>query len=283
MLNALTVDVEDFFHVEALAATISRTEWETIPPRVEKNVGRILEIFSQAGVHATFYVLGWVARRFPGLVRDIAAAGHEIGSHGQGHQLIGNLTPDQFRSDIRAARDLLADQAQRAIRAYRAPSFSIVTRTLWGLDVLAEEGFLIDSSIFPVHHDLYGIPGAKRFPHWRKTASGVSIFEFPPSTIHILGNDLGFGGGGYLRIFPYAWTRWGMSQVNDKERQPAMVYFHPWEIDPGQPRYAAPLRSRIRHYTNLRGMEGKIRRLLRDFRFDTVSAVCAGLDSYNNP
>jgi polysaccharide deacetylase family protein (PEP-CTERM system associated) len=283
MLNALTVDVEDFFHVEALASTIARTEWETISSRVEQNVNRILEIFAQSSVHATFYVLGWVAQRFPRLVRDIAAAGHEIGSHGQGHQRICYLTPDQFRSDIRGARDLLADLVQRSITAYRAPSFSIVAQTLWGLDIVAEEGFRIDSSIFPVRHDFYGIPGAERFPHWYKTPSGGSIFEFPPSTVHLLGNDLGVGGGGYLRLFPYAWTRWGLNQVNEKEKQPAMVYFHPWEIDPGQPRYRAPLRSRIRHYTNLSRMEGKIRRLLRDFRFDTVSNVCAGLDSYRYP
>jgi polysaccharide deacetylase family protein (PEP-CTERM system associated) len=283
LLNALTVDVEDFFHVEALASTIARTDWEKISPRVEKNVERILEIFAQAGVRGTFFILGWVAKKFPGLVRDIAAAGHEIGSHGLGHQRIRNLTRDQFRSDIVTARDLLADQAQRSIIAYRAPSFSIVAETLWALDVLVEEGFRIDSSIFPVRHDLYGIPGAERFPHWRRTPAGSTIFEFPPSTIHFMGNNLGVGGGGYLRIFAYAYTRRGLKQINERENQPAMVYLHPWEMDPDQPRYAAPLRSRIRHYTNLSGMEGKIQRLLRDFRFDTVSNVCANLEVYQKP
>jgi polysaccharide deacetylase family protein (PEP-CTERM system associated) len=280
LLNALTVDVEDFFHVEALASTIPRTGWDRIPPRVEKNVDRILETFAQSGVHGTFFILGWVAKKNPGLVRTIAAAGHEIGSHGSGHQRICNLTRDQFRSDIVAARDLLADQAQLPIVAYRAPSFSIVSETLWALDILVEEGFRIDSSIFPVSHDLYGIPGAERFPHWRKTPSGSEIFEFPPSTVRFLGNDLGVGGGGYLRLLPYAWTRRGLKQINQKERQPAMVYFHPWEIDPGQPRYRAPMRSRIRHYTNLTRMEGKIRRLLHDFHFDTISTICADLKSY---
>jgi polysaccharide deacetylase family protein (PEP-CTERM system associated) len=281
LINALTVDVEDFFHVEALATTVSKIDWESISPRVETNIHRILELFAAAGVRGTFFVLGWVARKFPGLVRDIASAGHEIGSHGNGHQRIHGLSRDQFREDIRSSRDLLADQAQRPVIAYRAPSFSIVAETLWGLDILIEEGFRIDSSVFPVRHDLYGIPGAERFPHWCRTSSGGSIFEFPPSTIHFMGHDLGVGGGGYLRIFPYAWTRWGLKQINEREHQPAMVYFHPWEIDPGQPRYAAPLRSRLRHYTNLSRMEVKIRQLLRDFRFDTLSNVCAGLAVYN--
>ncbi len=280
MLNALTVDVEDFFHVEALASTIPRRDWDTIPPRVEQNVARILEIFAHFNVHATFYILGWVAQRFPHLVRDIAAAGHEIASHGLSHQRISILTPAQFRSDVRTARDLLADQAQRPIAVYRAPSFSIVSQTLWSLDILAEESFRIDSSIFPVHHDFYGIPGAERFPHWRETPSGNSIFEFPPSTIHLFGNNWGIAGGGYLRLLPYVWTHWSLKQINEGDRQPAMVYFHPWEIDPGQPRYAAPFRSRLRHYTNLSGMESKIHRLLADFQFDTVSSVCAGLESY---
>jgi polysaccharide deacetylase family protein (PEP-CTERM system associated) len=282
MLNALSVDVEDFFHVEAFASTISPTTWDSIHPRVEQNVSRILEIFSSSGVHATFFVLGWVAKRFPGMVRRIAEAGHEIGSHGQDHQRIHNLTPDQFRADIRTCRDLLADQVQRPILAYRAPSFSIVTQTLWGLDILAEEGFRVDSSIFPVHHDLYGIPGDRRFPHWRRTSAGNTIFEFPLSSVKVFGHNLGIGGGGYLRIFPYVLTHWGLKQINAKEKQPAMVYFHPWEIDPHQPRYAAPVRSRLRHYTNLARMEAKLRRLLRDFRFDTVSKVCAGLDCYTN-
>ncbi len=280
MLNALTVDVEDFFHVEALSSAIPRTSWDTISPRIEQNVTHILEILAQFEVHATFFVLNWVAERFPGPVRAIAAAGHEIGSHGHGHQRLHTMTPDQFRAELRMSRDTLADQAQRPIIAYRAPSFSIVTSTLWALDVLAEEGFQIDSSIFPVRHDFYGIPGARRFPYWVKTAAGNSIFEFPPSTVNILGNDLGIAGGGYLRIFPYAWTRWGLKQINEKENQPAMVYFHPWEIDPGQPRYRARWRSRLRHYTNLGTMEKKIRRLLADFQFDTVSTVCAGLESY---
>ncbi len=281
MLNALTVDVEDFFHVEALASTISRSSWDTFPPRVEQNVARILEIFAESKVRATFFILGWVAERFAGLVRSIADSGHEIGSHGHSHQRIHTLTPSQFRSDLRASRNMLADQVQHPIIAYRAPSFSIVKGTLWALDILAEEGFQIDSSIFPVRHDLYGIPGACRLPHLITTSGGNSIFEFPPSTASVLGNEVGIAGGGYLRIFPYAWTQWGIRRLNDRERQPAMVYFHPWELDPGQPRYGAPWSSRFRHYTNLGTMEKKIRRLLTDFQFDTVSAVCTRLESFN--
>ena len=275
ILNALTVDVEDYFHVEAFASSISPSDWDSCPPRVETNVRRILALFEQHHVKATFFILGWIAARFPDLVRDIAACGHEVGCHGFDHQHIRRLSADEFRDDLRSARDLLANLARREIIAYRAPSFSIVKETLWGLDVLAEEGFRIDSSIYPGRHDLYGLPDAPRFPHWRG-----ALFEFPPSTVRLLGNNVGGVGGGYLRILPYWWTRWAMKRINRKEKQPAMVYFHPWEIDPGQPRIRAPLRSRLRHYTNLAVMESKLNRLLQEFKFDTLSRVCASLDSY---
>ena len=205
------------------------------------------------------------------MVREIAARGHEIGCHGFGHQRLHRLTPEEFRTDLRNALGTLTDQAQQPVRCYRAPSFSIVKSTIWALDVLAEEGFTCDSSIFPVRHDYYGVPDAPRFPYWHKTPQGNSIFEFPPSTMRVFGNNVGVGGGGYLRLYPYAVTRWVLKRINQEEKQPAMVYFHPWEIDPGQPRVAVPLRSRLRHYTNLRVMERKIERLLRDFRFTTLS------------
>jgi polysaccharide deacetylase family protein (PEP-CTERM system associated) len=195
--------------------------------------------------------------------------GHEIGCHGYAHQHIRRQSPEQFRQDVRKARQGLMDQTQKPVQCYRAPSFSITKSTLWALDVLGEEGFTIDSSIFPVRHDLYGIPDADRFPHWRK-----NIFEFPPTTIRLAKNNIGAAGGGYLRLLPYAYTRYSIRNVNEKEGQPAMVYFHPWEIDPDQPRIAAPFRSRFRHYTNLGGMKKKIERLLTDFRFSTVSEVC---------
>ncbi len=280
MLNVLSVDVEDYFHVEAFAGQVPSDSWSTFEPRAEANVARILEIFRSHNARATFFILGWVAERYPGIVREIAAAGHEIGCHGSAHRRIHTQTPQQFRADIHTARQQLMNQTQKPVDCYRAPSFSIVNETLWALDVLAEEGFRIDSSVFPVRHDLYGIPGAERAPHWRSTPRGNSIFEFPPSTIRRANNNLGVGGGGYLRFAPYRLTRWALRQINDVERMPAMVYFHPWELDPGQPRISAPLRSRLRHYTNLAGMRAKIERLLADFQFSTLSDVCSRLPAY---
>jgi polysaccharide deacetylase family protein (PEP-CTERM system associated) len=235
----------------------------------------ILGILAEADAKATFFVLGWIAERFPRLVRKIADAGHEIGCHGYAHQHIRRQTPGQFRQDVRTARRCLMDQTQQSVQCYRAPSFSIVKSTLWALDILAEEGFLIDSSIFPVRHDLYGIPGSSRFPHrWN------NIFEFPPTTIRRLKTHFGMAGGGYLRLLPYGLTRWAIREINETELQPAMVYFHPWELDPDQPRIHAPFRSRLRHYTNLAGMRKKIERLLKDFSFSTVADVCSRLPAY---
>ena len=275
MLNALTVDVEEHFQVEAFAERIAPSSWESNESRVERNVDRILGILHSYNATATFFVLGWVAERFPDLLRTIADAGHEIGCHGFNHHRIHRLTPDQFREDIRKARHLLADIAQKPVVCYRAPSFSITNTTIWALDILAEEGFGIDSSIFPIRHDLYGIPNGERFPHWKTTPRGYRLFEFPPSTIRRINNNWGIGGGGYLRFAPYIFSRWAIRQLNKRERQPAMVYFHPWELDPGQPRIQAPMRSRLRHYTNLSGMQNKIEHLLKDFQFQTVSKVCS--------
>ena len=274
VLNAFSIDVEDYFQVEAFATRVSRDDWPAFEPRVEKNVEAILEILARYQTSATFFILGWVAEFFPQLVRRIAEEGHEIGCHGYSHQHIRRQTPDQFRQDVRTARRCLMDQVQTPISCYRAPSFSITEVTLWALDVLAEEGFKIDSSIFPVRHDLYGVPHAERFPHWRK-----QIIEFPPTTIRRTNNNFGVAGGGYLRLLPYGITRWAIREINEIERQPAMVYLHPWELDPDQPRIAAPLRSKLRHYTNLRGMKKKIESLLTDFRFSTVSTVCEPLIS----
>ncbi len=272
MLNALSIDVEDYFHVEAFAEQVSPDDWCNFAPRVQENINLILEILARHQVKATFFVLGWVAESIPSLVRQIAEAGHEIGCHGYNHRRVRQQTPEEFRQDIRRARRCLMDQAQQPIHCYRAPSFSIVKSTLWALDILAEEGFKIDSSIFPVKHDLYGIPDARRFPHWQN-----NILEFPPSTIRRAGNNFGVAGGGYLRLLPYRLTRWAIREINEKEKQPAMVYFHPWELDPEQPRIAAPLRSRVRHYTNLGGMKKKLELLLSDFRFSAVSEVCRGI------
>ena len=282
MINALSVDVEEYFHVEAFASVVKPDQWALYPSRVEANVERILEIFSRFEVRATFYVLGWVAERYPRLVSKIQKAGHEIASHGYGHQHLRRLSPGEFREDIRRSSQCLSDQAGSRIELFRAPTFSVIRQTLWALDVLSEEGFKLDSSIFPVKHDLYGIPGSERFPHWRKTRAGNLIFEFPPSTVRCLGNDWGVGGGGYLRILPYSLTRWAIRRINEKDNQPVMVYVHPWELDPEQPRLPAGIRSRIRHYTNLGKMKERMNCLLKDFQFDTVSQVCRQLSVYQS-
>jgi polysaccharide deacetylase family protein (PEP-CTERM system associated) len=272
--NVLSVDVEDFFQVEAFTSVVSYDQWDSFTPRVERNVLRILEIFGNRGAVGTFFVLGWVAEKFPKLVREIAAAGHEIGSHGYRHQRLMILTPEEFRRDLRKSTALLSDQVQKSIRCYRAPSFSVVKSTFWALDILAEEGFDCDSSIFPIRHDLYGVPDGERFPHWKVTPAGGRIFEFPPSTIRLGNRNWGVGGGGYLRLLPYGLTHRAIRHLNAVEEQPAMVYFHPWEIDPEQPRLQAGWRSRIRHYTNLSTTEKKIGALLRSFKFTTLSDVC---------
>ena len=269
-INALTVDVEDYFHVEAFASSISPEDWPGYELRVENNVERILDLFSRRQVKATFFILGWVAEKAPGLARRIAGEGHEIGCHGYAHQHIRRLSPAEFREDVRRARRILMDQTGRTVQCYRAPSFSITDKTLWALDILAEEGFTIDSSIFPARHDLYGIADAPRFLYKRN-----GLIEFPPSTIRRAKINIGVAGGGYLRQFPYLITRWAIRQINEKEGQCAVVYFHPWEIDPEQPKIAAPLKSRLRHYTNLGKMFGKVERLLQDFNFSTISDVCA--------
>ena len=271
-INALTVDVEDYFHVEAFASCISPEDWPKFESRVENNIERILDLFNRYQVKATFFILGLVAEKTPGLAGRIANAGHEIGCHGYAHQHIRRQTQTEFQEDIRRARRILTDQTGQPVRCYRAPSFSITDKTLWALDVLAGEGFTLDSSIFPAKHDLYGIADAPRFLHKRN-----GLVEFPPSTIRLAKTSVGVAGGGYLRLFPYWITHRAIRHINETEGQPVMVYFHPWEIDHGQPRIAAPFKSRLRHYTNLGKMLGKIESLLRDFRFSTVTDVCTQL------
>jgi polysaccharide deacetylase family protein (PEP-CTERM system associated) len=281
MKNVMTVDVEDYFHVEAFARVIPTHEWHRFPPRVEQNVSRILELFAKYQVRGTFFILGWVAEKFPWLARKIAAAGHEIGCHGYAHKRLHSMTPDQFQQDVRKATAFLTDQVGRSIGCFRAPSFSIVSETLWALDVLSAEGYSFDSSIFPVRHDMYGIPDAERFAHWRSFNEGGSgIFEFPLSTIACRGLNIGVGGGGYLRWIPYGITHWAVRHINQVHREPAIVYFHPWEIDPDQPALRAGMKSTLRHYTNLSTMEEKVERLLQDFQFGTLSEVCLQHKNY---
>ena len=272
IVNAMTVDVEDYFQVSAFDRIVSRASWGERESRVAANTRRLLELFDESDVRATFFVLGWVADRAPELVREIAAAGHEIACHGYNHQLLYTLTPKQFREDVREARSALEQIAGCPVVGFRAPSYSVTTSTLWALDILIEEGYLYDASIFPVHHDRYGIPDAHRHPHMMKRRAGT-LLEIPASTVRLGGVNLPIAGGGYFRLLPYAWTRWGIRRVNRVEREPVIFYLHPWEIDPGQPRLAVGRGTRMRHYGGLGRTTDRLRRLLRDFRFDSVESA----------
>lgn len=269
--NALTVDVEDYFHVAALAPSIHRDSWTSRESRVVGNTHKLLAIFEQFDVRGTFFVLGWVAEQYPQLVRDIAARGHEIACHGFSHRLVYEQSPEEFREETIRAKNLLEDTTGSAVLGYRAASYSIVRESLWALDILAELGFVYDSSIFPVHHDRYGIPDAERIPHRLTTPNGKSIVEWPLATARILGIRLPVAGGGYFRLLPYWLSRWGLVSINRRELRPFAFYLHPWEIDPAQPRVSASWLSRVRHYTNLGKCEERLRRLLAEFRFGTAS------------
>ena len=274
VVNAMTVDVEDYFQVTAFEQHVTRHRWDQFESRVCRNTERLLEIFEQAGVTATFFVLGWVAERFPALVRQIAAGGHEVASHGYAHRLVYEMTPADFREDLRRARGVLESAGGRPICGYRAPSFSITRRSMWALDVLAAEGYLYDASIFPIHHDRYGIPDAPRHPY-RVSRDVGALWELPGSTVRCGGQNLPIGGGGYFRLLPYAWTRRAIAHVNAREGKAVVFYLHPWEIDPGQPRVTASLPSRFRHYRNLAKTEPRLRRLLSEFRFGPAISVLA--------
>jgi polysaccharide deacetylase family protein (PEP-CTERM system associated) len=269
VVNAMSVDVEDYFQVSAFDQVVDRSTWDTFESRVCANTERLLALFEESGVRATFFVLGWVAARFPALVRRIAEAGHEIASHGYGHRLVYEIGPEEFRQDIRRAKALLEDISGLAVQGYRAPSYSITERSLWALDLLIEEGYTYDTSIFPIHHDRYGIPGAPRHVHVMERVEGA-IVEAPASTVRWGGVNLPIAGGGYFRLLPYWWTSRGIARLNRRERQPAIFYVHPWEIDPQQPRFDVSRATRVRHYTNIGKTEGRLRRLLRDFAFSTV-------------
>ena len=254
-----SVDVEDYFSVEAFAGTVSRSSWGSYPLRVERNTMRLLELLERRRIRATFFVLGWVAERVPALVRRIAGAGHELACHSYWHRLVYQLSPAEFREDTRRAKDAIEQAGGEAVYGYRAPSYSITGKSAWALEILAELGFQYDSSIFPIHHDTYGIPRAPRTPFRAATASG-SIVEFPLTTFRAGLQNLPVGGGGYLRIFPFWYTRFGVRQAQ-AQGVPLIVYVHPWEIDPEQPRVAAGLKSRLRHYTNLAGTYARLERL----------------------
>jgi polysaccharide deacetylase family protein (PEP-CTERM system associated) len=272
IVNAITIDVEDYFHVSVFDGVLPRTQWSTIESRVCWNTRRLLEILAGRGVRGTFFVLGWVAERFPELVREIAGAGHEIASHGYAHRLVYDQSPAMFREDVSKAKALLEDACGRRVTGYRAPSYSITPRSLWALDILLEQGYQYDSSIFPIRHDRYGIPVSERHCYAIERKVGT-LLEVPGSTTAVGPLNLPIAGGGYFRILPYWWTQWGIRRVNRVDRRPVVFYLHPWEIDPDQPRLAAGRLSRFRHYRNLHLTESRLARLLSDFRFDTMQSL----------
>ena len=273
VVNALTVDVEDYYHVSAFESVVRRDSWDQYESRVENNTLRILDLLDEYHTLATFFILGHVAERHPGLVHAIQQRGHEIASHGYSHRRIYTQTAQQFREDTRKAKKIVEDITGLPVTSFRAPSYSITAQTLWALEILGEEGFEYDSSIFPIVHDLYGIPGAPRFPYFKALRSGRQIKEFPPSTLRIFGRNIPFAGGGYLRLFPYKITAWAIRRLNDTEHQPAMVYLHPWEIDPEQPRISASWLSRFGHYQNLDSTETKCEKLLNEFSWAPMEEV----------
>jgi polysaccharide deacetylase family protein (PEP-CTERM system associated) len=278
IVNAMTVDVEDYFHVSALSHAIDRNSWESIEPRVEASTDKLLEMFGERSHSGTFFILGWVAERHPALVRRIVDAGHEVACHGYSHQLIYRQDQREFEEETRRAKEILEDVAGVRVRGYRAASYSITRDSLWAVRVLVEAGFDYDSSIVPVRHDLYGLADGQVFPHRLEFEDGQGIVEFPPSTIQLLRRRIPIGGGGYFRIFPYWFTRWGLDSINRDLRMPFSFYLHPWEVDPEQPRVAKRLKSKIRHYTNLHRTEPRLRRLQERYAFTTMAEVIDSLE-----
>jgi polysaccharide deacetylase family protein (PEP-CTERM system associated) len=270
--NAMSIDVEDYFQVSAFAPHIRREDWDSLPCRVERNVDVILGLLDEAGAKATFFTLGWIAERYPQVVRRIVDNGHELASHGYGHQRASELAPDAFRADITRAKRILEDIGGVAIRGYRAPSFSINRSNWWAVEELENAGYIYSSSIYPVRHDHYGMPDAPRFPH--RPNGDAGILELPPTTLALLGRNLPAAGGGWFRLLPYALSRWMLKRVNAQDQAPCMFYFHPWEVDPGQPRQQGiSAKTRFRHYVNLQRMPGRLRQLLNDFEWDRVDRV----------
>lgn len=278
MLNAMTIDVEDYFHVAAFADRISPGQWAAHDYRAVANTEKLLAIFGEAGVRATFFFLGWVAERSPDLVRAVAAAGHEVACHGYSHQLVFRQERDLFRQETLRAKGFLEDTLGQKVRGYRAASFSITPQSSWALDELAEAGFEYDSSIAPMRHDIYGWPDGPRAPGRITCPSGAELVEFPVMLARWAGAAVPVAGGGYFRILPYAFIKAGLRNINEAQGQPFFFYLHPWEVDPQQPRVAgASLKSRVRHYTGLNACESRLRRLLQDFRFGTMEDVLSGL------
>lgn len=270
--NAMSIDVEDYFQVSAFERTINRDDWDRIPCRVEANVDRIMQLLADRNVRATFFTLGWLAERYPAMIRRIVDAGHELASHGYGHQRVTDLTPEQFKQDLLRAKKLLQDHGQCEIIGYRAPSFSIGPTNLWAHDVLAQTGHRYSSSVYPIAHDHYGMPDAPRFAYRPRP----DLLEIPPTSIRLMARNLPASGGGFFRLLPYAVSRWSLTRVNRVDRESGVFYFHPWEVDPAQPRVAgASAKARFRHYLNLGKTIPRLERLLTDFRWDRMDRVFA--------
>lgn len=271
ILNAMSVDVEDYFQVSAFDPYVERDKWDSFPGRVESNVDRILEIFDQHRVKATFFTLGWIAQKYPEMTRRIVEQGHELASHGWEHIRVIHQTREQFKVDVRRTKDFLEDISGVGISGYRAASYSINETNLWAHEILVEEGYQYSSSIAPFKHDLYGIPDAPRFMHERVDGR---LIEIPVSTVRLGGKNLPCGGGGWFRLYPYALSRWAINRVNSKDKEACVFYFHPWEIDADQPRQSGlDSKTRFRHYLNLDMMEAKLQRLLNDFQWGRMDEV----------
>lgn len=283
LTHAMTVDVEDYFHVSAFAKVIKPAQWEERISTVERNTRRLLDLFDENNIKATFFVLGWVAERHPELIREIVTRGHEPASHGYSHQLVYKQTPAEFRAETAKSKQLLEDITQQPILGYRAASYSITRQSLWALDILAELGFEWDSSIFPVYHDRYGIPDSPTTPYRVQTSSGKTLLEFPLTTAKLFGYQMPAAGGGYFRLYPYALSRELFRRATSAGKTPAIFYLHPWEIDPDQPRVeGASLLSRFRHYNNLDKCLPRLQALLQDFRFGTVSDSLRSVNVQNS-
>lgn len=280
VVNALTIDVEEYFHPNAMDEAVLPEQWDALPHRVEANTHYVLDLLSEYGVRATFFLLGWVAERWPRLVTEISRRGHEVACHGYAHRLVYKLGPDGFRADVARAKGILEDCLGAPVAGFRAASYSIISSTLWAIEILIEEGFQYDSSIFPVRHDIYGIPDFSRFPIKIRCHAG-EILEVPPSTVRLCGRNWPVAGGGYFRLFPYCVTRWSMRRINLQDGQPAMVYVHPWEFDVDQPRLPAKATSRFRQYTNLGETGPRLRRMLQQFRFAPIQDVIRPSGHYN--
>lgn len=271
MKNALSVDIEDYFQVSAFENVIDRSDWESLPCRVEQNTDKVMQIFADHDAKGTFFILGWVAERYPQLIKRIAEQGHEIASHGWDHIRVINMSKEEFRTDVTKTKSLLEDISGTHVKGYRAPSYSIGSANLWALEILQETGHKYSSSIYPIQHDLYGMPHAPRFAFY---PNDLEIIEVPVTTTKVLGKNFPCGGGGYFRLLPYLWSKRAINKVNMVDGEAAIFYFHPWEIDPQQPRQSnTTLKTRVRHYTNLAKMEQRLRRLLLDFSWDRMDNI----------